>query len=500
MVLQGHTEDVLVLNYPIQSIVRRTSTSEVEGVLRAVTYSNEVAMNIDILDVDQRVADGVTFRAIRAILDRTPNITTLILQLSFRRFHVFPEVTVLENLINLQSLTCPPSCVRALTSGSPITWLATTHDGVGYTRFPIIKAFNFGIIETSILTTLHTDFDHTSARLLHHISAAAPVLINLKLTESKFSDENACVQMLRDEVDTWEDSFQSLPLLKKFRFRSWKSLREMKGMEDMWVRQWLIFAPPSLCEVRVMTGARQDQCRLAYWGVDDQRGSWRKTSEEMVSKKDIDDDLCQETDDLLDRLEKIHEEHHNDLEATTKFAVRRADDIKDLRSALKEHEIALRNSIKEISLQLEQGLCQMRNQLLKAGRETGPKKDYHSIKRKAELLEGKIQQNLEQSYGCDKKETTDERGNPIRGKRLGIQEYWEHRRGEKRLKYMVRQQRCKGEPCLKRMDTSERLDLQIGVRPEAHWIQELHCKLLIALASQSEPRHGVLKRTNSPAR
>ncbi|KAH8976647.1 hypothetical protein EDB86DRAFT_3095162 [Lactarius hatsudake] len=40
------------------------------------------------------------------------------------------------------------------------------------------------------------------------------------------------------------------------------------------------------------------------------------------------------------------------------------------------------------------------------------------------------------SYGCDKKETTDERGNPIRGKRLGIQEYWEHRRGEKRLKYM----------------------------------------------------------------
>ncbi|KAH9012325.1 hypothetical protein EDB84DRAFT_1569263 [Lactarius hengduanensis] len=258
MVLQGHTEDVLVLNYPIQSIVRRMSTSEVEGVLRAVTYSNEVAMNIDVLDVDQRVADGVTFRAIRAILDRTPNITTLILQLSFRRFRVFPRVTVLENLIalqvniphatvapfllrhprleslsSLQSLTCPPSCVSALTSGNPITWLATTHDGVGYTRFPIIKAFNFGIIGTSILTTLHTDFDHTSARLLHHISAAAPVLINLKLTESKFSDENACIQMLRDEADTWEDGLRSLLLLKEFQFRSWKSLGETKGMEDM---------------------------------------------------------------------------------------------------------------------------------------------------------------------------------------------------------------------------------------------------------------------------
>ncbi|KAH9022397.1 hypothetical protein EDB83DRAFT_2527574 [Lactarius deliciosus] len=331
MVLQGHTEDVLVLNYPIQGIVRATSTSEVEGVLRAVTYSNEVATNIDVLEVDQRVADGVTFRAIRAILDRTPNITTLILQLSFRRFRVFPRVTILENLIDLkvniphatvalfllhhphleslslgpcgnsrrcpllvcqlpslQSLTCPPSCVSALTSGNPITWLATTHDGVGYTRFPIIKAFNFGIIGTSILTTLHTDFDHTSARLLHHISAAAPVLKNLKLTESKFSDENACVQMLRDEADTWEDGLRSLPLLKQFRFRSWKSLGETKGIEDMRVRQWLIFAPPSLCEVRVITGARQEQCRLVHLGVDDQRGSWRKTFDQMVSKKDID--------------------------------------------------------------------------------------------------------------------------------------------------------------------------------------------------------------------
>ncbi|KAH9024434.1 hypothetical protein EDB83DRAFT_2527141 [Lactarius deliciosus] len=330
MVLQGHTKDVLVLNYPIQGIVRAMSTSEVEGVLRAVTYSNEVATNIDVLEVDQRVADGVTFRAIRAILDRTPNITTLILQLSFRRFRIFPRVTILENLIDLkvniphatvalfllhhphleslslgpcgnsrrcpllvcqlpslQSLTCPPSCVSVLTSGNPITWLATMHDGIGYTHFPIIKAFNFGIIGTSILTTLHMDFDHTSARLLHHISAAAPVLKNLKLTESKFSDENACVQMLRDEADTWEDGLQSLPLLKQFRFWSWKSLGETKGIEDMRVRQWLIFAPPSLCKVRVITGACQEQCRLVHLGVDDQRGSWRKTFDQMVSKKDI---------------------------------------------------------------------------------------------------------------------------------------------------------------------------------------------------------------------
>lgn len=331
MVLQGHTEDVLVLNYPIQSIVCQTSTSEVQGLLRAVTYSNEVATNIDVLEVDQRVADGVTFRAIRAILDRTPNVTTLILRLSFRRFRVFPRVTVLENLIDLKvniphatvapfllrhprleslslgpcgngrrcpllvcqlpclhSLTCPPSCVSALTSGNAITWLATTYDGVGHNRFPIIKAFKFGIIGARVLTTLHTDFDHTSARLLHLISAAAPVLVNLKITESKFSDENACVQMLQDEADTWEDGLRSLPYLKRFRFRSWKSLGETKGMEDMRVRQWLIFAPPSLCEVRVMTGARQDQCRLVYWKVDNQKGSWRNAFEQMVPRKDID--------------------------------------------------------------------------------------------------------------------------------------------------------------------------------------------------------------------
>ncbi|KAH9173929.1 hypothetical protein EDB89DRAFT_2068163 [Lactarius sanguifluus] len=331
MVLQGHTEDVFLLSYPIQSIVRRTSTSEVEGLLRAVTYRNEVATNIDVLEFDQRVADGVTFRAIRAVLDRTPNITTLILQLPFRRFHVFPRVTVFENLINLkvniphatvapflllhplleslslgpcgnsqrcpllvcqlpslQSLICPPSCVSALTSGNPITWLATTYDGVGHSRFPIFKAFNSGIIGTCVLTTLHADFDHTSARLLHHISAAAPVLVSLKLTESKFSDENACVQMLRDEADTWEDGLRSLPYLKEFRFRSWKSLGETKGMEDMRIRQWLIFPPPSLCHVRVITGARQDQCRLVHWDIDDQKGSWRNAFEQMVSRRDID--------------------------------------------------------------------------------------------------------------------------------------------------------------------------------------------------------------------
>ncbi|KAH9074895.1 hypothetical protein EDB83DRAFT_2312381 [Lactarius deliciosus] len=217
MVLQGHTKDVL--SYQIYM----TSTFEVERLLHAW------------------MANRVTSRAIQAILDHTPNITSLVLQLSFRCFHVFPNVTVFENLINLKvniphvtmtlflhhhpllkslslgpcgnSRRCP-LCMSALTSGNLISHLATTYNGVGHTCFPIIKAFNFSIIGTFVLTTLHTDFDHTSAKLLHCISAVALVLINLKLTESKFSDKNACVQMLQDEADTWEDGLQSLPFLK----------------------------------------------------------------------------------------------------------------------------------------------------------------------------------------------------------------------------------------------------------------------------------------------
>ncbi|KAH9026112.1 hypothetical protein EDB85DRAFT_1893529 [Lactarius pseudohatsudake] len=227
----------------------------------------------------------------------------------------------------LQSLTCPPSCMSALTSGNPITWLATMYNGIRHSHFPIIKAFKFSIIGTS-----------------------APVLVNLKLTESKFSDENACVQMLQDEADTREDSLQSLLYLNQFRIRSWKSLRETKGMKDMQIQQWLIFVPPSLCHVRVITGAHQDQCHLIHWDIDVQRGSWWIAFEQMVSRKDIDgnlnpgrmheiDDLCQETDDLFNWLEKIHEGYHNDLEATTKSAVHRVDNLKDLGSALREHEV-----------------------------------------------------------------------------------------------------------------------------------------------------------------
>jgi hypothetical protein len=41
------------------------------------------------------------------------------------------------------------------------------------------------------------------------------------------------------------------------------------------------------------------------------------------------------------------------------------------------------------------------------------------------------------SHGCGEKETTDESGHLLRGKRLGVQECWDHHRQDKRLKSMA---------------------------------------------------------------
>lgn len=210
-----------------------------EDMLCALKHRNEIATAIDVFDVHQSAADGPTFKAVRAILGHAINVSTLVLRLSFRRFRVFPEVDVFEFLVTLdaniphaaiapfllrhphlenltlgpcgnsrrcpltlcplptlQCLTCPPSCVRALTSGKPVTWLASTNDGVEHIPFPFLKVFDFHPLGTSaILTTLHIDFDETSAQLLHRVSMAAPALQNLKLTESKFSQE-VCTFML----------------------------------------------------------------------------------------------------------------------------------------------------------------------------------------------------------------------------------------------------------------------------------------------------------------
>ena len=217
-----------------QDIVRLTSSNEVENLLCAIGYRNDIATRIQVFEVFQGAANGATFKAVQAILGHARNVTALVLHLSFRRFHVFPKVYVFRHLVTLdinvphatlvpfllrhphvedltlgpcgnsrgcplsicplprlQTLTCPPSrCVRALASGSPVTLLATTYDSVGHMPFPIFKVFDYRAIGTSaILTNLHLDFDATSVELLCRVSVAAPALQNLKLTESKFSQE-----------------------------------------------------------------------------------------------------------------------------------------------------------------------------------------------------------------------------------------------------------------------------------------------------------------------
>jgi hypothetical protein len=49
------------------------------------------------------------------------------------------------------------------------------------------------------------------------------------------------------------------------------------------------------------------------------------------------------------------------------------------------------------------------------------------------------------SHGCGKKETTDERGHRYQGKRVGVQEYQDHRRHDKRLMYMAHRQEPEGD-------------------------------------------------------
>jgi hypothetical protein len=342
-----HERATRVFDVHEQSIVRLKSSNEVEKLLCAVRHRNEIATSIDVFEVLQGAADGVTFKSVRAILGHTRNFTSLVLRLSFRRFRVFPEVAVFDRLValdvniphatvapfllrhpqvenltlgpcgnsrrcplshcplpHLHWLTCPPSCVRALTSGKPVTWLAATYDGVEHSPFPILKVFDFRPIGTSaILTTLHMDFDGTSGQLLHRVSMAAPALQNLKLTESKFSQEvrhsfvtqitdhtllSQAAQMPWDDVDNWEDGLRSLRFLKRFLLWTWQSLRKGNGAEDMLVRQWLIFSPPKLHDVVVWTGARQDQGRLVSWKLDYGRGVWRPEPEHLVMKCDRD--------------------------------------------------------------------------------------------------------------------------------------------------------------------------------------------------------------------
>ena len=189
----------------------------------------------EIQELEVLIYDTTGIKPVRAILSLTRNIRVLVLDFPFKPIHLFstsmifnhlvflsvniPHATIapflqrhprLETLqlgtcsnVNRQicpliqyslqfpflvELICPPSCVRALITGSVVNKLFTTYDGVRHLYFPMYKLLDFRRIETSaILTTLSIDFDHTIPQLLHRISVAAPTLHALKLTESKFS-------------------------------------------------------------------------------------------------------------------------------------------------------------------------------------------------------------------------------------------------------------------------------------------------------------------------
>jgi hypothetical protein len=271
----------------------------------------------------------------RDILCRATNISDLVLRLPFKPIRILPTTVVLRHLTSLdvdiphsavaqllathshiqnlalgpcndtlrcpltnswlpflQRLTCPPSCVRAITQGSPVDWLATTYDGVRHTRFPILRLLDFFPIQTcAVLTDLHVDFDHTAERLLLRILAAAPALVFLKLTEMSSSSEVSyllraitCANVIQaapmpwDDAESWKTGLQSLMSLERLLLRSWHPLRDATDAEDALIGQWLYF-PSHLRNVIVWSGARRGMGRLSVW--DDHEFGWVKTHEQV---------------------------------------------------------------------------------------------------------------------------------------------------------------------------------------------------------------------------
>ncbi|KAH9000590.1 hypothetical protein EDB86DRAFT_3135148 [Lactarius hatsudake] len=308
------------VTFPLKSVTTLTSPEQVEELLSVIKRRSEIALEIEILEVSADAFDRSAFKSIREVLYRTRNITDLVLRFSFQPIRILPTTIVLHRLTSLdvniahatvarllrthphienltlgpcndtlrcplaglslhflQCLTCPPGCVRALTENSRVHRLIATYDGVRHVRFPILQLLDFRPIQTcAVLTILHIDFDHTAERLFLRISAAAPALVYLKLTESSSSSEVA--PMPWDDKESWEAGLRSLSSLKSLLLRSWRPLRETKDTEDAFIDDLLRF-PERLCHVAVWSGARQGMGRLVVW--DDMDMGWQNTYEQV---------------------------------------------------------------------------------------------------------------------------------------------------------------------------------------------------------------------------
>lgn len=211
-----------------------------------VKHRGDIAERVDIIEVYDNICTWTSFKTVREILSCINNVTCLRLRFSFQpSFRILRTSLVLEHLTTLDvniphatlarfltkhpritnlvlgpcnsqkdfcpltgchlpdlwELTCPPGCVRALTStGSPLTRLHIIHDTVQDSNFPLFNSMHIKTL--SVLTILHLDFDHTVKRLLQRISVAAPALSILKLTERLGSEVRHSVHDIVDKLMT----------------------------------------------------------------------------------------------------------------------------------------------------------------------------------------------------------------------------------------------------------------------------------------------------------
>jgi hypothetical protein len=223
------------------------SAEEVRG-FKYMTKRNSIAAFIDIVEVIDDAGQLSCLQSILGILQKTKKISCLTLKYSFPPplhrlpaahevvFHnltclnvnaphgvVAPFLLTHPNITDLtlgscgapscaligsplpfvQSLACPPGCVQGLISaGSHLTRLSSIHRVAEDAILSINHLLNFRTIPTwRILTVLDISFVHSTTELLQRISAAAPALINLRLSESFSSPE------VRDSVFDTDDCF-----------------------------------------------------------------------------------------------------------------------------------------------------------------------------------------------------------------------------------------------------------------------------------------------------
>ncbi|KAI0311540.1 hypothetical protein OF83DRAFT_1087623, partial [Amylostereum chailletii] len=211
----------------VKSIVTLSSSRQIDNFVLHSGYNEALATAVETLIIQ---TPSCTLASIRAILERTPSVEELVLDLPtkshsflalpnpFSRLVAFsttlPHATLFPflqmhnklealtigpcggsatcplagvSLTSLSELSCPPKCVTAI---SPVTRIrnltATVHDRRD-AEFDLSLLLNFTPIPTlSTLTILHINFKPSDVWVMAHIAAAAPQLIHLKLVETPF--------------------------------------------------------------------------------------------------------------------------------------------------------------------------------------------------------------------------------------------------------------------------------------------------------------------------